>query len=58
MPTTVREEARQIIDSLPESAGWEDVMYELYVREKIDRSLQAEQAGHIIDHDTIKNKYL
>jgi len=58
MPTTVREQARIIIDSLPESAGWEDVMYELYVREKIDRSLQAEQAGQIIDHETIKNKYL
>lgn len=31
--------ARSIIDQLPNSASWDNVMYELYVREAIDAGL-------------------
>jgi predicted transcriptional regulator len=37
--------ARAVIDSLPDSATWDDVMYELYVREAIDDGLADVQAG-------------
>ncbi|MGH7339235.1 MAG: hypothetical protein ACREKH_01965 [Candidatus Rokuibacteriota bacterium] len=30
----VKEQARQIVDRLPEDATWDDVMYELYVTER------------------------
>ena len=29
---TVRDEARKLIDQLPDEATWDDVMYELYIK--------------------------
>ena len=36
---STKHKARAIIDQLPDSASWDDVMYELYVREAIDAGL-------------------
>lgn len=46
--------AREIIDRLPESATWDDVMYELYVRESIDVGLADVAAGRTIPHDQVR----
>ncbi|WP_198341640.1 hypothetical protein [Perlucidibaca aquatica] len=35
----------ELIDHLPEQATWDDVMYTLYVRRKLERSLQAANEG-------------
>ena len=34
-----KDEARKIIDNLPEGATWDDIMYQLYVKGKTDKSL-------------------
>jgi len=46
--------AREIIDRLPDSASWDDVMYELYVREAIDAGLADVAAGRTIPHDQVR----
>ena len=46
--------ARDIIDRLPESASWEDVMYELYVREAIDAGLADVAAGRTTPHEQVR----
>ena len=46
--------ARETIDQLPENASWDDVMYELYVREAIDAGLADVAAGRTIPHDQMK----
>lgn len=46
--------AREIIDRLPESASWDDVMYELYVRESIDAGLADVAAGRTIPHEQVR----
>jgi predicted transcriptional regulator len=46
--------AREIIDRLPESASWDDVMYELYVREAIEAGLGDVAAGRTVSHDEVK----
>ena len=38
-PGNAKVHARDIIERLPETASWDDVMYELYVRESIDAGL-------------------
>ena len=43
--------AREAIDRLPDDASWDDVMYELYVRESIDAGLADLAAGRTIPHD-------
>ncbi|HET7630690.1 MAG TPA: hypothetical protein VFK16_00100 [Gemmatimonadaceae bacterium] len=48
---TARTHARAIIDQLPDNASWDDVMYELYVREAIDAGLADVAAGRTIPQD-------
>ncbi|MGH7689015.1 MAG: hypothetical protein ACREN3_05365 [Gemmatimonadaceae bacterium] len=46
--------ARETIDQLPENASWDEVMYELYVREAIDAGLADVAAGRTIPQDQMK----
>ena len=53
-PGNAKAHAREIIERLPESASWDDVMYELYVRESIDAGLADVAAGRTIPHDQVR----
>jgi predicted transcriptional regulator len=46
--------ARETIDRLPESASWDDVMYELYVREAIDAGLADVAEGRTIPQEQVR----
>ena len=41
MMLTAKETAKQVIDRLPEQATWDDILYELYVKQKIEAGLAA-----------------
>ncbi len=49
MPTAsnpnTKEEAKQLIESLPENSTWGDLMYEIYVRQTIEAGLAESVAG-------------
>ena len=49
-------QAREIIDALPESATWEDLMYELYVRESIEKGLADVENGRSISHEEVRER--
>ncbi len=46
--------ARQIIDHLPDQATWDDIMYELYVKQKIEEGLADIEAGRTVPHEQVK----
>lgn len=52
--SSVKQAARTIVDNLPEQATWDDLMYELYVKQKIDAGLIAADEGRTVPHDQIK----
>ena len=58
MATTAKEAARQIIEHLPDQATWNDIMYELYVKQKMEEGLADIEAGHTIPHETLKAEML
>ena len=33
---TIKEEARQLVEQLPDDVTWKDVLYEVYVRQKLE----------------------
>ena len=41
----VKEEARRLLDRLPENATWDDLMHEIYVRKAIEAGLADSEAG-------------
>ena len=57
MPSA-KDAARRIIDRLPDQASWDDIMYELYVKQKIEEGLADIEAGRTIPHEEIKAELL
>jgi len=55
--TNVKDEARKLIDGLPETATWEDVIYRLYVREAIEAGIADADAGRVVDFSEIRAEY-
>jgi len=57
MPSA-KDAARQIIDHLPEQATWGDIMYELYVKQKIETGIKAADEGRTVSHHEAKKRLL
>jgi predicted transcriptional regulator len=55
--TNVKEQARKIIDEMPESATWEDLIYRLYVREAIEAGIAEADAGRVVDVSEVRAEY-
>jgi hypothetical protein len=48
MPVSLKNEARKLIDQLPEDATWEDLQYEIYVRQAIEAGLKDSREGRTV----------
>ena len=56
-PTDIRPIAHKVIDSLPAEATWEDVLYRIYVRQRIETGIADADAGNLVDHDEICKQF-
>ena len=54
----VREEAQKLIDALPEETSWDDLIYQMYVRKKITKGIEAAEQGRVVTHDEVKKQFL
>ncbi len=52
----VKDEAKKLIEALPESATWDDVMYEFYVKKKLAQAMKEADQGDIVPHETAKKQ--
>jgi len=50
----VKEQARKIVDALPDNATWEDLIYRLYVREAIEAGIQDADAGRVFNVSQVR----
>ena len=58
MPTrNMKQEALKLVENLPEDATWEDLMYEIYVRQAIDAGLEDIRAGRTVDMQEVREKF-
>lgn len=53
----IKEEAKKLIDKLPDQATWDDIMYEFYVKKKIELGLKAAEEGRITSHEDVKRRF-
>lgn len=53
----VKQDARELVDRLPDDATWDDLMYEIYVRQQIEVGLADSSAGRTIDVAEVRKKY-
>lgn len=54
----VKEEAKKLIDKLPDEATWDDIMYEFYVKKKLALALKAAEEGDVVSHEEAKKRLL
>jgi hypothetical protein len=54
---SAKNQARRLIDKLPASASWDDVMQEIYVRQKIEAGLADLNAGRRHSQASIKREF-
>ncbi len=57
MTNNIKEEAKQLIENLPENSTWDDLMYLIYVRQAIESGLQDSQDGKVISVDKVREKF-
>jgi hypothetical protein len=50
MPNGVKEQVREMVDHLPDNCTLEEVMYRLYVLQKIQRGEDAVRKGQVTPH--------
>lgn len=53
----VKDEARRLVEELPDDASWDDLMYRIYVRQAIDAGLRDSQAGRTLDVKEVRAKF-
>jgi hypothetical protein len=46
--STVKEEARRLVERLPDDATWEDIQYEIYVRQAVEAGLKDSREGRTV----------
>ncbi len=55
---SAKQAARELIEQLPDSVSWNDLMYELYVKQKIEDGLKELDEGRGIPHEEVKRRLL
>lgn len=55
---TPKETAKQLIEHMSDEATWDEIMYELYVKQKLENGLKASDEGHTVSHEEAKYRLL
>lgn len=53
----IKEQARRLLESLPDSATWEDLMYQIYVRQAIEAGIKDSDEGKTVDVKEVRKRF-
>lgn len=53
---TAKEEVRELLEQLPEDASLEDIQYHIYVRQKVQKGLEAAREGKVISQGEVEKR--
>ena len=54
---TIKQKAHQLLDKLPDSASWEDVMYRIYVRQAIEAGVKDSDQARTTDVSEVRKRF-
>jgi hypothetical protein len=58
MPTSIiKDDAHKLIDKMPDNSTWDDLIYEIYVRQVIEKGLSDSNTGKVKDVGELRQKY-
>jgi predicted transcriptional regulator len=53
----IKEEARKLIEKLPDDSTWDDLMHEIYVRQAIEAGLADSEAGRVTGVKQVRKEF-
>jgi len=53
----VKEAAKRLVENLPEDVTWDDLMYQIYVRQNIEAGLADSEAGRVVEVEEIRKRF-
>ena len=53
----IREEAHRLVDALKEDSTWDDLMYEIYIRQMVETGIKDLDEGRVHDSDAIRAQF-
>ena len=53
----IKDQAHRLLDSLPENASWEDLMYRIYVRQAIEAGIKDSNADKTVDVQEVRERF-
>ena len=58
MPTaSIKTDAQRLVEQLPVDATWDDLMYEIYVRQAVEAGLEDSEAGRTLDVKDVRAQF-
>ena len=55
--TSIKEEALELVERLAEDATWEDLQYEIYVRQAVEAGLKNSREGHTVSLEEAHRRF-
>ena len=56
--SSVKEAAQAVVERLRDDATWDDLMYELYVKQKVEQGIADVETQRIVPHERVKAELL
>ena len=53
----IKEDAKKLVEGLPERSTWDDLMHEIFVRQAIEAGLADSRAGKTHDVEEVRQKF-
>lgn len=53
----IKADALKLVRELPANASWDDLMYRVYVRQKIDAGLADLRSGRTVSHASVRREF-
>jgi hypothetical protein len=53
----IKEEAKRLLEKLPDDLTWDDLMHEIYVRQSIEAGLADSQAGKSVEVAEVRERF-
>lgn len=54
---SIKKEALQLVNDLPDNATWDDLMYRIYVRQAIEAGLRDSDAGCVVNVEKVRARF-
>jgi len=53
----IKQEAYRLLDNLPDKATWDDLMYQIYVRQAIEAGIKDSDEGRTVDVKEVRKRF-